>query len=126
MTEASFGHQAINLGGAHIDTWGAGPFTIRIGRRRYYFTDSDMFGPLLESKDGRVLESQPILPAHSFWMPYHMWRAGGRKGKKVGRWIVCQWRVARAGQYWTDEKGAKHFVVMPEHDSAGYIEVDRP
>lgn len=88
----NFGHIAHSFGSTFIDTWGAGPYTLRVGKRRYYFTDSDMFGPLLESKAGRVLDVQPISEEHPFWAAYHMWRRGGRSGKKTGRWIVCRWR----------------------------------
>ena len=121
-----FGHRAAHICGAFIDTWGAGPYTIRIGKRRYYFTDSDMFGPLLESKNGKVLDKQPISERHPFWIAYGMWRKTGRMGKKRGAWIVCRWRMPRAGQLWKDSKGISHIICDPENEILGYNIVSRP
>ena len=123
---ADFGHTAVRFNGGFLDSWGAGPYTIRAGKRRYYFTDSDMFGPLLESKDGRVLDRQPISETHPFWAPYHMWRKFGRKGKKHGRWVVCRWRMPRPGNLWKDERGISHIICDPEYDRLGYEIVAPP
>ena len=116
-----FGHLSASCGATFIDGWGAGPYTLRVGRRRYYFTDSDMFGPLLESKHGRVLDKQPIAERHPFWAAYHMWRSNGRHGKKVRRWIVCRWRAPRPGRFWKDERGISHVICDPEWEPLGYI-----
>jgi hypothetical protein len=123
MTSGNFGHLYASSGSTFIDGWGEGPYTIRIGKRRYYFTDSDMFGPLLESKDGRVLDRQPVAETHPFWGPYHMWRKGGRKGKKVGRWIVCRWRAPRPGSYRKDDHGMSWIISDPEFEPLGYVKV---
>jgi hypothetical protein len=122
----NFGHVHASGPGVCIDGWGAGPYTLRVGKRRYYFTDSDMFGPLLESKNGSVLEPPPIAEAHPFWGAYTMWRAGGRKGKKVGRWIVCRWRFPRPGKYWRDDRGISHFLTECEWEPLGYELVYNP
>ena len=123
---ANFGHNFASCGTTFIDAWGEGPFTMRVGKRRYYFTDSDMFGPLLESKSGRVLDRQPVAESHPFWAAYHMWRSGGRKGKKIGRWTVCRWRMPRAGSYWKDERGISRDISEPEFEPLGYVRQDRP
>lgn len=127
-----FGHSAVTFvaqGGqgkkaivAHIDTWGAGPFVIRVDGRRYWFTDSDMFGPLLESKTGRVLDHQPG-ERSAFWRGYHMWRKAGRPLREG---FVCRWREPKPGTYWKDARGISHFLTDPEWDRLGYVEVPRP
>ena len=122
----TFGHLHASAGTTFIDGWGAGPFTMRIGKRRFYFTDSDMFGPLLESKHGRVLDRQPVSERHPFWAPYHMWRAAGRPGKKVGKWTVCKWRMPRPGSYWKDARGISHIISEPEFEPLGYVEAPAP
>jgi hypothetical protein len=119
-----FGHDFYNGPDLHLDSWGAGPFTLRVGKKRFYFTDSDMFGPLLESKDGRVLDRQPIAETHPFWAPYHMWRRLGRKGKKVGRWTVCRWRQPRPGTYRKNDRGLYKVICDPEYDPLGYVRAD--
>ena len=120
-----FGHIHAHFDCGFIDAWGAGPYTLRVGKRRYYFTDSDMFGPLLESKHGKVLDNQPVSERHPFWGAYTMWRKSGRKGKKVGRWIVCQWRMPRAGTYWKDDRGISHITSEPEYEPLGYLQEPR-
>lgn len=117
---ADFGHLSASFGTTFIDGWGAGPYTLRIGKRRYYFTDSDMFGPLLESKHGRILDAQPVSESHPFWGPYYMWRSGGRRGKTVNRWVVCRWRFPRKGKFWKDRRGVSHLICDPEFDRLGY------
>jgi hypothetical protein len=128
---AEFGHTAQNLalkaengamGIVHIDSWGSGPFTIRIGRKRYYFSDSDMWGPIFESRDGRILEKQPVSERHVFWGPYYMWRRLGRKSRKVGRYFVCAWRFPRKGLYWKDGRGVSHFL-RDQECGAGFLQV---
>jgi hypothetical protein len=123
---SEFGHSYSISSLGCIDAWGAGPFSLRVGKRRYYFTDSDMFGPLLESKHGKVLDNQPISERHPFWVPYMMWRKLGRKGRKVGRWTVCRWRLPRKGTYWKDGRGISHFLTEPCIDAAGYVKVSPP
>ena len=120
------GHYYARSENTFIDAWGDGPFSIRVGRRRYYFTDSDMFGPLLEDRHGRVLDRQPTRETHPFWAPYHMWRRLGRNGKKVGRWTVCRWRTPRPGAYWKDAEGLSHIIADPEWDRLGYVKVPAP
>lgn len=121
----------INLGDggtqtiAHIDTWGAGPFVICINGKRYWFTDSDMFGPLLESASGRVLDRQPGEKS-PFWTAYTMWRKGGRRCRSLARVGVCKWRKPLRGQYWKDEHGLLHVVRDPDLDFLGYDEIPRP
>lgn len=122
----SFGHSFMSRGSTFIDAWGAGPYTLRVGKRRYYFTDSDMFGPLLESKYGRVLDRQPVSETHPFWPAYTMWRNGGRMGKRVGRWTVCRWRIPRAGKLWKDARGISHIICDPEFERLGYDLVKPP
>lgn len=133
-TEVDFGHDGRKIkvtmeGGLDdiffVDSWGAGPFSLRVGRRRYYFTDSDMFGPLLETKHGRVISRQPK-DNSQFWPAYTMWRKLGRRGRKVDRWIICRWRAPKAGRYWVGENGLSHFICDPEYDPLGYTRVSRP
>lgn len=120
------GHYYAASGTTFIDAWGDGPFSIRVGKRRYYFTDSDMFGPLLEDRHGRVLNRQPASETHPFWAPYHMWRRLGRRGRMVGRWIVCRWRAPRPGAYWKDSRELSHFISDPEWEPLGYLRVSQP
>ena len=122
----NFGHSSESFYGGFIDSWGAGPYTLRVGSRRYYFTDSDMFGPLIENKHGKVLDNQPVSERHPFWAAYLMWRNGGRQGKKVGRWIVCRWRAPRKGKLWVDARGLSHFICDPDIDGMGYDRVPPP
>jgi len=117
-----FGHGYANMGGAHIDTWGAGPFVIRVAGKRYWFEDSDMFGPLLTSKNGRILDRQPG-EKNPFWAAYTMWRQSGRPCK---RGFVCRWVKPRPGQYWKDERGISHFLRDPDIEKLGYVQVPAP
>ena len=117
------GHYFAAMQNGLIDAWGDGPFSLRVGRKRYYFIDSDMFGPLLENAKGVVLKAQPIHPNHPFWAPYHMWRKLGRRGKRVGWWIVCRWRAPRPGQFKRDGRGKIHQVIDPEWEPLGYLEI---
>ncbi len=128
-----FGHEAItiaaNLGKKNktittrIDSWGAGPFVIRVDGQRYWFGDSDMFGPVLVSqKSGRILDRQPC-EKHRFWIGYHMWRWSGRPCRKG---FVCRWKEPKLGTYWKDARGVSHFLSDPEWDPLGYIQVPRP
>jgi hypothetical protein len=121
----NFGHQAINFGSTHIDSWGAGPFTLSVKGKRYYFTDSDMFGPLIESKHGEVLTRQPG-EKHTFWDAYAMWRKSGRQGRKVGRWTVCKWRMPRPGTYWKDGRGISHILSDPDLFDGSLVQVPEP
>lgn len=84
-----FGHDAINSGGFHVDTWGAGPFVIRIASREYLFEDSDRFGPWLIKKNGD-LRKKPIPHERSpFWTAYQLWRDQGRRVADDGQ--TCLW-----------------------------------
>ena len=110
---------------AHNDSWGAGPFTLSVGGKRYYFTDSDMFGPLLENRRGEVLNRQPG-KRHPFWDAYSMWRKAERQGRKVGRWTVCKWRSPRPGTYWKDARGVSHFLTEPDLPDGPIVRVHEP
>lgn len=126
MTSDNFGHLYASSGSTFIDGWGLGPYTLRVGKRRYYFSDSDMFGPLLENKSGRVLDRQPTDAKHPFWAAYHMWRSMGRQGKMVSRWTVCRWRAPRPGQYWKTSTGKIMFLCDPEFEPLDYVCVPKP
>jgi hypothetical protein len=79
----SFGHHAINIGGAHIDIWGAGPFLIRSGKRSWYFEDSDMFGPVILRKSDMQPHDQQPGDRDPFWTFYNRWRNAGRKSRAL-------------------------------------------
>lgn len=75
-----YGHFGyIAAGGFAIDSWGAGPFTIRDKGKEWSFEFSDRFGPLLLGHNGEPLERQPVSPRHPFWRPFNAWLAQGKQ-----------------------------------------------
>jgi hypothetical protein len=84
-----FGHEAINLGGFHVDAWGAGPFLIRIAGREYLFEDSDRFGPQLITKKGDLRKNPVPHEKSIFWRAYELWRDQGRRLAEDG--VTCIW-----------------------------------
>lgn len=111
----------------HVDTWGSGPFYIRVKGKRYAFEDSDMFGPSFLNKDGSISARQPISEKHPFWLGYIPWRNGGRKVRWGGK--VCVYEKPKAGTYWKDDtKGVSHFLTDPPHglEHLGYRRVSKP
>lgn len=82
-----FGHSYSHGRGLFIDSWGAGPFVIVARGKRYYFEDSDRFGPaFIDPKTGDP--TNEVIPPHSpFWRAWERWKRDGRKtqpGKPLG------------------------------------------
>ncbi len=126
-----FGHDAktgtIDGQPFHMDTWGSGPFYIRVGGKRYCFEDSDMFGPAVLRKNLSIDDRQPGEKSQ-FWDAYQMWRNGGRRTRWNGK--VCIWDKPKPGTYWIEpETGLSWFLTDPPHgfdEKLGYIEVPKP
>jgi len=126
-----FGHHAttgkVDGLGFHLDSWGSGPFYIRVNGKRYAFEDSDMFGPVLLNKDGSISERQPISERHPFWLGYQPWRNGGRRVRWGGK--VCVYEKPKPGLYWKDDgTGLSWFLTDPPFglEYFGYCRVPRP
>jgi hypothetical protein len=75
---SEFGHKGFIAGGFCIDSWGAGPFVMIVGLKKYRFEDSDRFGPLIVNKDGREAAIQPA-ERSAFWAYHRAWKAQGRR-----------------------------------------------
>jgi len=117
-------HQRVIIGNttAFMDTWGAIRYEIAIGQKRFFFTFSERFGPLLENKNGVVLEKQPP-DRHCFWNPFHMWLYHGKRISPDG---VCIWDAPTLGTYWLDDSGIKHFISAPSLPWLGYRKTGAP
>lgn len=85
MTE--FGHNFYREPGLCLDSWGAGPFMIEIGGKKFTFEDSDRFGPLLLGKRGEPLADQPG-ERNKFWKAYTPWRNQGRRLAEDGKTCI--------------------------------------
>lgn len=86
---SEFGHFGKVIPGfGCIDSWGAGPFEIIVGAKRFRFEDSDRFGPTLIKRDGSEISNQPT-ERHPFWRGYDPWRAQGRQLADDG--VTCIW-----------------------------------
>ena len=104
----------------HFDSWGVQQHQIITGGKTYYFTFSDRFGPLMETKTGREAEL-PIRATHPFWIAFNMWLKGG----KVTFGGVCQHKPAKPGTFWRNDRKSM-FLTDPDVDALGYVEVPRP
>lgn len=82
---SEFGYMSKIIGGAVIDTWGDNQFVLRIRGKAIRFSDSNMFGPLFEKRDGKPLENQTVPKV--FWNAYTLWRDQGRRIAEDG--ITC-------------------------------------
>lgn len=82
-----YGHTAINGRGFCMDSWGVGPFVIVARGKRYYFEDSDRFGPsFINTKTGDPT-NEMIPPKSPFWKVWKRWKEEGRQtveGKPLG------------------------------------------
>lgn len=74
---SEFGHFHASAAGAHIDTWGAGPFMIEINGIPYRFEDSDRFGPMPVDADGELTGF--FEEDHPFWPAWQKWKDQGRR-----------------------------------------------
>jgi hypothetical protein len=126
-----FGHFGVihnaqsNIGRCCVDTWGAGPFHITVGKRTFIFTDCDRFGPLLEDKRGVVLDDQPM-ERHAFWKGYTPWRKQGRRLAEDGK--TCVWdapkpTLARRIKV-EGKRGLQLLIVEPGDEGGGTVIVD--
>lgn len=80
----AFGHQPVNMGGAHLDAWGRGPLLLRYGGREWWFEFSDMFGPLLLRKsDLEPAQRQPVRDDDPFWEAFKAWTRAGRRHRPI-------------------------------------------
>lgn len=82
-----FGHNYSQGKGLFIDSWGAGPFVITTRGKRYYFEDSDRFGPaFINPRTGDP--TNELIPEKSpFWKAWKRWKDEGRKtteGRPLG------------------------------------------
>ena len=96
---AEFGHEAIRGKHFFIDTWGMGPFVIVYAGKRYYFEDSDRFGPVPLNAKGEVQDAGYFDEDSPFWKAWYPWKAAGRpfvKGAK-GR-LHCVTQPAKRGR----------------------------
>jgi hypothetical protein len=94
--ENEFGHQSFIGAGVCIDTWGGGPYVISADGKAWRFEDSDMFGPVLVSRDGRILDRQPGEKS-TFWRPHRSWVRQGRRVQADG--VTCIWDEPRPSRY---------------------------
>lgn len=115
-----FGHFWHNSDELCIDAWGAGPFVIEVGDKRYTFEDSDRFGPLLVRKNGSPLDNQPG-ERHPFWIGYNPWR---RQGRRVADGL-CVWQPFKPDKVRIIVRGRKRFGEVVEQGDCpfGSIEV---
>ena len=90
-----FGHFHSSGAGCHLDSWGAGPFIIRMANGASLpFEDSDRFGPVILDQRGDPAQSQPEEKS-LFWPAYEAWHAQGRQIAADGK--TCVWRVPELG-----------------------------
>jgi hypothetical protein len=117
---SEFGHFGTITAGMCLDTWGAGPFVIEVGDRRFTFEDSDRFGPLLLRRDGMPLDRQPG-ERHVFWRGYTPWRHQGRRVEDG----LCVWQPFRPDRVRVVLVGRRRFVDVIEagDDPFGSIEI---
>ena len=82
-----FGHVVSRGHGIFADGWGVGPFVITARGKRFYFEDSDRFGPaFIDTKTGDPT-NKPIPSKSPFWKAYERWKREGRQtqpGKPLG------------------------------------------
>jgi hypothetical protein len=79
-----FGHHAVNVAGAHIDSWGRGPLVLRRRGRVWRFEFSARFGPSLLLADMHTVSRlQPVNSDHPFWEAFEAWRLGGMRHRPV-------------------------------------------
>lgn len=76
---SEFGH--IHAGGAgfRVDGWGAGPFFIEAGGKKFRFGDSDRFGPFLCDRHGDPLTNELPPERSPFWLAHRAWVKQGRR-----------------------------------------------
>lgn len=115
-----FGHQAIIGGGFCIDSWGAGPFLIEAGGKKFRFEDSDRFGPNLCTATGEICE-HPFPPEKSpFWRAHKLWVLQGRQTEDDK--ITCIWREPKP--YLLRRKGRQIITVQEGEPEGQDIFVD--
>lgn len=117
---AEFGHTAISGAGFHMDTWGAGPFVIKVGEKSFRFEDSDRFGPSILTKKDKISKTQPGEKS-SFWDAYHAWRRQGRKVEQDG--LTCIFTPLRPTIHYYNEK---RLIVRTDEGDEGGEEIFRP
>lgn len=121
-----FGHEwsqgTIDGHPVHVDTWGSGPFLIRVGIKSFRFEDSDRFGPALVNQDNSIRANPWPGERSPFWRAHRLWVRQGRRVEADG--ATCIWdeprptRVQRiAGtrrQYWCIEAGEEDGALLIE------------
>ena len=111
---------------AFIDSWGAGPFMIRVDGRRIFFEDSDRFGPVVvRQSDWNPKDRQPGEKS-KFWTAVAMWRKAGRPLRGSGRVKVAVWKEPKPGTYWKDDAGLAHVLTEPDLSDGPYKQVPPP
>lgn len=119
MTE--FGHFFGAVKGGRIDAWGAGPFTITIGKTVYRFEDSDRFGPHLIGKGGDYLKDDVPGERSPFWPQYNKWRKQGRRVAGDGE--TCLYDAPKPGVFVRGVGGRRMVVAQNDADlGAGWVE----
>ena len=88
-----FGHIYASGRNLFIDAWGAGPFVIKSGRRRYRFEDSTRFGPALIDEAGEPLANPWPSERSPFWEAHRLWIKRGRRLAEDG--ITCVYTPAQ-------------------------------
>jgi hypothetical protein len=99
---SEFGYKEIIIPGlARIDSWGAGPFAITVGPRRWLFEDSDRFGPYFVHRDGREDKRWPS-ERSPFWRAHYLWIRQGRKVAEDGE--TCVWTEPKPNLLWIEKR----------------------
>ncbi len=113
-----FGHTGIVGNGICIDSWGAGPFVIAVGKKKWRFEDSDRFGPLLISARDEPL-SNPYPPERSrFWRAHRIWKRQGRRTKDG---VICIWDEPKPTKY--RKIGRIKLIVENGEENGKFVEV---
>ena len=118
---AEFGHLAAAGRGFFIDGWGAGPFEITVGRRKFRFEDSDRFGPAILDRNDNPADAQPG-ERSPFWKAHFQWVKGGRRlepDKKTCIWDEPKPTIVKRVRF--KEGMAKVVVEAGDLDFGGVI-----
>lgn len=96
---AEFGHDAWRGKNLFADSWGAGPFVIAHAGKRYYFEDSDRFGPVPLNAKGNIIDPGYFEEDSPFWKAWEPWKAAGRPHVKGARGrLYCVTKPAKHGR----------------------------
>lgn len=118
MSDQQFSAKDVpGIGNVCIDAFGVEDYVIEVAGKLVYFSWSDRFGPLAQTKTGRVRD---ISHRHPFWRAASLWNLQGQRLVEANKAI---WHEPRKPQYETKHLGGRHYEITkvidpgePGHD----------